>query len=405
MTYTPSFLIRTFFFRDFVNSLEGGKACFFINPIPPISPRFPPGPRCSPGASASEDYAHDEMTEYGAFAPDALALCESAEGVAKVLRILRPKEHRRHAARRGHRAVRRRGAHPRRRRALARAHEPHLGNRRKHHDRHRGTGRIAKRFHPRGGSARPVLPARSRRKDRHPGRQCHDQRGRHARGALWCHARLCAGHAGGPALGRIARSGRQGGQDLQRLQPAFAAGGFGRHAGHRHQADFEAAAHAARERFGARAVRRSGRLRATRCPRCSPAARDTHGRGIHGATRSSPCRRRPIWASASPTIRRGRLPAACGLDGPSARRALEAACDQLAARLLLEFGRASTRCSPIPTSAKAPSVDGARRVSRGHQERHDLPDGRVRRGSARATKSRISCAPRARSAAIAACAF
>ena len=38
-----------------------------------------------PGASASEDYAHDEMTEYGAFAPDALALCESAEGVAKVL--------------------------------------------------------------------------------------------------------------------------------------------------------------------------------------------------------------------------------------------------------------------------------------------------------------------------------
>ena len=38
-----------------------------------------------PGASASEDYAHDEMTEYGAFAPDALALCESAGGVAKVL--------------------------------------------------------------------------------------------------------------------------------------------------------------------------------------------------------------------------------------------------------------------------------------------------------------------------------
>ena len=38
-----------------------------------------------PGASASEDYAHDEMTEYGAFVPDALVLCESAEGVAKVL--------------------------------------------------------------------------------------------------------------------------------------------------------------------------------------------------------------------------------------------------------------------------------------------------------------------------------
>ena len=53
--------------------------------------RIMPG-RAHSGAAISTDHMHDEMTEYGSFAPDAVLLAETAEEICAVLRYCNERE-------------------------------------------------------------------------------------------------------------------------------------------------------------------------------------------------------------------------------------------------------------------------------------------------------------------------
>ena len=161
--------------------------------------RIMPG-RAHSGAAISTDHMHDEMTEYGSFAPDAVLLAEdrgkrSARYCATATSAKSPSPLGGAGTGLCGGCVAIHGGVVLSSERMKRVLEVDARNMTATLE----PGVLLMEFPKSLEGTGALLSAGSGRKDRHDGRECDDQRRRHARGALWRDARLRAGYGRGPS--------------------------------------------------------------------------------------------------------------------------------------------------------------------------------------------------------------